>query len=386
MKQTKSVPPENAFQAMLVIFVVASAQTGIGLAVFQRFVYAYAKQDAWIAVIAAALFVHLTLFVILRTLRRYGTKDLFEIHHAVFGKWAGGALNLVWMIYCFYALLMVTATYYEILATYLFPEIPNWFVSALLIILTVYTVSSGIRVIVGFCFFSIIISIPLLLVLYQIVPYMDLRHFFPPFEAAPMQVLRASYEMSLSLAGFELIYFYYPYIKPQEQAGRYAQMGAGLTNAIFLFVILISIGFFGGGDLLKSAWPTMSLYKVIKFPFLEQVQVALLCIFMAAILPILCLYIWSLTKGLKKQFGVPQRQMLLAVAGALFLASLAFQTRQQIYNTGTLFNRFAFVMIFIYPYVLFVLSWIVGKVKERQKRRKQPGIAENSGESMPFKG
>ncbi|MFX3623911.1 MAG: GerAB/ArcD/ProY family transporter [Ectobacillus sp.] len=369
MREEQKVPKNRMFDAYLVLFAIVAAQTGIGLAVFQRFVYMHVQQDAWFAVILASLYVHITVYVIVKTLQRYKDKDIYDIHRFVFGKWLGAALNFILILYGLYAVLMVTVTYYEILATYMFPEIPGWFVSGIMLILCIYAIFGGIRVLMGICFFSVIMATSILVVLYQLYQYFDVQNFFPMFEAPPQNYLKAVYEMSLSLAGFELLYFYFPYVKQKEQVQSYGQIGAFITNLQFLYLMILAIGFFGGQELIKSAWPTLSMFKVVRFPFLEQYQVVVLGIFMIALLPILALYLWSLTKGMKKQLPITQKQSLYAACGIIFIISLLFKTRTQIYNTGTVFNKVAFYMAFVYPYILFVASFIIDKIKNRKSKQ-----------------
>ncbi len=368
MKESGAIPAAKTFEAYLVIFAVIGAQTGIGLAVFQRFVYLHARQDAIFAVALAGLYAHLTMFVIIRTLQRFKDKDIYDIHRLVFGKWFGSFLNLVAMLYCCYSVLMVTVTYFEVLTTYMFPEIPNWFVSGILIILSIYTIIGGIRVVVGLCFYSVILSSTVLFVLYQLFPYCEIENFLPLFEAPFSKMLQAVYEMSLSLAGFEGIYFYYPYIQNKEKTQKYGQIGVLLTNIVFLFLIVLAIGFFGGQEIIKSAWPTLSMYKVVKFPFFEQYQVIVLCVFMLAILPIIAIYLWGLTKGIKKHIPMSQKTALYVVSIILFLCTLWFQTRSQVYTAGLYFNKTAFYIVFVYPYILFVSTWIAARRKQKKER------------------
>lgn len=369
MKEEQTIPASSMFEAYLVIFAVIGAQTGIGLAVFERFVYMNAKQDSVVAVILAGLYTHITMYIIIKTLQRYKDKDLYDIHRLIFGKWIGSVLNFIWIGYCSYAVLMVVVTYFEILSTYMFPEIPNWFVSMILIILAVYAIVGGIRVVMGVCFFSVFISLIIFFVLYQILPYFNVRNFLPMFETPPIQLLKAVYQMALSLAGFELIYFYYPYIQDKQRVQRYGQIGVFITNIFFICLMILAIGFFGGREIIKSVWPTLHMYKVVKYPFLEQYQVIVLCIFLVIILPIIALYLWSLTKGVKKHFPITQKKALYVTCGVLFVVSLLFKFRMQVDQAGLYFNKITFYVIFVYPYILFVFSFFIEKIKKRKKEK-----------------
>ncbi|MBO9129772.1 GerAB/ArcD/ProY family transporter [Bacillus sp. 165] len=371
MKQTVPVPNNCRFEGYLIMFAVIATQFGIGIFVFQRFVYIEAKQDAWIGVILAGLYAHLTMFVITKTLQKYKNKDLYEIHHLLFGKWLGTVLNAIFITYCTYAVLMVIVTYREVLCSYLFENAPMWFVLAIFFPLCIYAIVGGIRVIIGLCFFSVIISTSILFVLYQLFPYFNMSHFFPLLEASPKQLLKSTYQMSLSLAGFELIYVYYPYVRNPEKAQRFGQLGILITNSIFLYIIILSLGFFGGKDLIKAAWPTLTMFNMIRFPFLEQYQVIVLCVFMVAVGPILCMYLWSLTKGMKKLFYMKQRTALYVICGVISVVAFLFQTRTEVFMAGTYFNKAAFYVVFIYPYVLFIFSSVIDKLKTHNKSDKQ---------------
>ncbi|MFD3447852.1 GerAB/ArcD/ProY family transporter [Microbacteriaceae bacterium 4G12] len=374
MNQEQQIPNSRKFRAYLVLFAVNACQTGIGLTLFERFVYRYAKQDGWISIILAGLFTHITMYVIIKTLQRYKDKDLYDIHRSLFGKWIGTTINGIFIIYCFYMILVVTVTYYEIIKTYLFPEIPNWFVSAMLLVLTIYTIVGGIRVVIGLCFFSVALFFPVLFVLYQVFPYLDLQNFFPMFEANPGQLFKAIYKLAFSLAGFEVIYFYYPYILDKEKAMRYGQIGIFITNSFFLYFMLLAIGLFSGAEMTKSVWPTLNMYKLVKFPFLEQYQVIVLCIFMLGIIPIITLYMWSLTKGIKKHVPITQKKALYIASTIVLIVSLLYKTRAEVEQMSTFFSKGVFFIVFVYPYVLFFASFIIEKIKQKKKKEKPAAL------------
>ncbi|MDF2858527.1 MAG: GerAB/ArcD/ProY family transporter, partial [Neobacillus sp.] len=71
-------------------------------------------------------------------------------------------MNSLYIVYCLIASLVIMKNYIEVIQTWMFPQIPTWFFSISLLLLVVYGVTGGIRVIVGVSFLNIMFSICML--------------------------------------------------------------------------------------------------------------------------------------------------------------------------------------------------------------------------------
>lgn len=351
----------------MLLFTIASMQVGVGLFGFQRYIYKEAGHDAWISVILAGLASHLAMWAILRSLRHYESTDIFGIHRDVFGKWLGGLLNLVFMAYSAYSIVVVSRTYIEAVQSWVFPDFPTWLLTLLLLVLVGYGIYGGIRVLVGICLISFVCQIAVTPLLYYPLKYAQWNYLLPFLEATPTELLQAAKSMSFTITGFELILVYFPFVQNKKLAGRYTHIGLAITTLYYLAVTLTTIVYFSGPQLLKHIWATLSLLKIIQLPFLERLEYIALPLWMFVVLPGILLPAWSVTRGLKRMWAIQQKKSLYAVCLIVFIVSLLFKNRYQIDRMNSFMSIFSFCLAFVYPFILLAVVSIVHGVRKRRQ-------------------
>jgi spore germination protein AB len=158
---------------------------------------------------------------------------------------------------------------------------------------------------------------------------------------------------------------YYPYIKEGAKSQKWAHIGVGLTTLIYLFITIISLGYFSEKQVINQVWPTLTLWKIVEMPFVERFEYIGITSWVLMILPNICLLFWASSRGIKLIFNVNQRKALYYLL--LFVLSLSFflkgRERMEILNTWV--SNFGFVLSFIYIPLLFVLYLIISKIKGR---------------------
>lgn len=365
----KTIPKHLMFPSALLLVVIHTLQTGVGITGFARFVFKHANQDSWIAVILAGGVAHLLILIIIQTLKRFNNMDLFDIHVHLFGKWIGNGLNILYMGYLFSYAITYIINYYAFASEYLMPDYPIWLIAAMMLILAIYAVRGGIRIVLGVCLISFLFTDWLFLVLAQTLTYFEPQHFLPILEASPKQLAMGTYQMSFSLTGFELLYFLYPYASEKKTVHRYSQWSIFLTNVLYLWTMILTVGFYSKTGLIKTIWPTLNLYKAVSFPFLEQFEMIVISFMILILLPNMSVLLWVVSKGVKKVTSVKQTIALYVLCGCILVISLLFKTYSRISKYTDFFNLVSLYASFIYPIVLFALSWLIQII--RKKRQKQ---------------
>ncbi|MEL3971737.1 GerAB/ArcD/ProY family transporter [Rossellomorea oryzaecorticis] len=359
-----SIYPEqhHLVNAFLVMFIIHSAQLGVGVQGFQRIIYMEAKHDAWMSVLLSGGIASIIGFIMVKTLQSYESADLYGIQRDVYGKWIGTFLNLVYVSYCLGAFLVIIRNYIEVLQAWVFPEVPTWFLALTLMLLVLYGALGGFRIIVGVSFFSVFLALWLLGLLSYPLQYINWQNIMPMFEANTMDILKGTYAMTFTVIGFELMYSYYPYIKEKQKTTRYMQIGLAYTTFLYLAVMLVSLGYFSGGQLERTIWATLSLFKIVRLPFIERFEYVAITFWMLIILPNLMLYIWSASRGVTRIFQWKEKTFIWIFSIFLFAAIQFFVTREQINALSDLFGKVSFYVVYCYPIVLYIFVLIKKKV------------------------
>ncbi|KEO83097.1 GerAB/ArcD/ProY family transporter [Tumebacillus flagellatus] len=361
-------PPKRLLlNAYLLFFLVHDNQVGVGVLGFQRLIAEFVYQDAWIAVLLAGLFVHVTVWAILRTLRLYDPTDLYGVHRVVWGKWLGNLLSVVYLLLLAAPVLVIIQTYTEVVQTWLASDFPSWFLSLVLLSLVLYGALGGLRVIAGMCVLGIFFTVWMVLLAYFPLQYAVWTHLLPVWEADLPSMMKAVQKMSLTLSGFEILYFVYPYIRDRQQAMRWAQLGVLLTNLLYLTAMLTATVYFSHEQLMRNIWAQLSMLKIIQIPFLERFEYVVIPLWVLVLLPNLLLYTWASTRGLKRIFSLSQKKSTIALLFVVFAAGFFFNTRQKINTLNNLFNIVYFYAVFLYPLLLYPIAILRKKWQTRQE-------------------
>ncbi|MEC0264534.1 GerAB/ArcD/ProY family transporter [Paenibacillus anseongense] len=349
------------YSSFLLIFLVHDAQVGVGLPGFQRIVYRDAGHDAWLAVLAAGLVNQLIVWIMIRTLRKFGDKDLYDIHVMVYGKTIGYSMNLIYIGYFVFAMVIELRNYVEMIQVWLFPAAPQWVLSLLIGCAVFYGVRGGLRTIVGTSFVFICLTLWLNLLLYFPLRYSEWNRLLPLMEADAGQFAKGILSNFFTMTGFEILYFIYTYAKDKTKVQLYAQLGIVSVTIVYTSVMIVSIVFFSGGELLKTNWATFTMLKVIKFPFLERFEFIGVSLWLMVILPNLLFFCWAASRGVKRIFAWQQKYWLYPIIGVVTLACSFIDTRLQIEALNDFFAKWCVYLIYVYPFILYVAAWLYGR-------------------------
>lgn len=362
MKVSFQPKPQSVVNAMLIFFVVHSMQVGVGVQGFQRIIYMEAKHDAWISVIIGGIATQIIAWVMVRTLRLYDSSDLYGIQYDIFGKWLGSLLNLFFVLYCLSAFYVIIRNYIEVIQAWVFPDLPTWFISLTLILLVGYGLSGGFRTIVGVSFFSVVGSLWVILLLAFPIQFAKLDSLFPLLEASIPEILRGAKQMTFTILGFEIIYFAYPFLKEKDKVNKYMQLGMLFTNTLYLVLMVVSLTFFSGGQLERTVWGTLSMFKIVRLPFIERFEYVAITYWIILIIPNLMLYMWAACRGFKRMFNMKERKVSWFFLALIFAGMQVPLTRMGINMANDYFARAAFYIILCYPLLLFIIAWIKKKL------------------------
>ena len=355
------------FNAFLVSFFIHATQTGVGLVGLPRIVYLSAKHDAWISVFLAGITTGIVLWFMVKMLKQYDSADLYGIHVDIFGKWIGNSLNILYMLYLSACFFMIFMNYIEIVQVWIFPDLPTWQLSLVLILLSIYAVLGGVRVVVGVAFISVVGTFWLVFFLLVPIHYSDPSHLFPILNVDIKHILKGIYDTTLSLMGFELIMFIFPFVKEKNKVLLHVQIGNLYTTILFTIVTLVAITFFAEDSLARTIWPILSMFKIVRLPNLERFEFIAVSFWMLIILPNMCSYLWAASKGFIRVINMKQKHGIWIVALLTFGMSFFFKARYQLNAVTDLIAKIGFFFAFCYPVALSVIVIVVKWVLRRKK-------------------
>jgi len=295
----------------LVFFIIYNSQVGVGILSFQRTIADKAGYDAWIGVLAAGCLVQASVWFMYKLLEK-ANGDIIDVHHAAFGKFIGRFLSLFIIIYYGLASISVLLEFIEIIQVWMFPTLPSWVLSILILLLVYYCISGGFRVVVGMSFLSFIFPQLLILILY-LFP-LKIAHFsnlLPIMNHSFIDMADSIKSSMYTLAGTEALLMYYPFIRNPDDSKKYAHLGVLFTTLLYTVSSIVSFTFYSEDQLKTTIWPELSLIKIMKFSYLERFEYLYISMYLIIVTALISLLLWCSSRGLKKIYNIKQKYAFL---------------------------------------------------------------------------
>lgn len=356
-------------RAYYLYFVIIGIQIGVGFLSAPRYIFENARQDAWLSIIIAYLFMILVIKVMFVILSRYENTDIFGIQVDIFGKWFGKLLGFIYLFLFTGELLSLLLHYNEVIQTFIFPTIPSFVMPLILLILIVYGALGGIRIVIGVAFLFVLISPWFFPLLYDPITRMESAHFLPMFDASIVDLLKGAKTTSYSFFGLEILLIIYPFIDNKEKAKRPTYLGITTSMLIVLVTTIISIGYYSPNDFDLLDWPVLSLFKSVSFSFMERFDYFIIAEWMMIVIPTAILLMWAIIHGTERLFQVQQKVTLYVVAIFLLILCTFINTAIDIQKVTDFVTAFGFWIIFVYPFIL--LPLVLLKTKEKVAKEVQ---------------
>ncbi|EDL62736.1 GerAB/ArcD/ProY family transporter [Bacillus sp. SG-1] len=361
----KPVPENRQISPFIVLFLIHSIQVGVGVLGYQRVIAKSAGYDAWMSVIVAGLLTNIIVFIIFKVVQT-GGGDLIEANKAAFGKWFGKFFDSVYLLYFCLSAVTVARTYIEVIQVWMYPRISSLFFAILFFLLVIYVVNGGLRTVAGVAFFGTVLPAYLVLTFAFTIPFADFRNLLPVWDHTLLDMMKATRDMTLSFLGYEALLIYYPYISQGDKSKKWAHIGLLITTVIFAALTVVSFAFFSEGQLEKTVWATLSMWKIVEMPFVERFEYIGIANWCLIILPNVCISLWCASRIAKRSFKWNQRKTLIFLSALCVVAISMLQERNHINTLNDITSKVGFYLNFGFiPFLLFMI-FLMKKVKQKK--------------------
>ncbi|AHA75379.1 MULTISPECIES: GerAB/ArcD/ProY family transporter [Bacillus cereus group] len=338
-------------------FLINTMQIGVGALSFQREIAQHAGHDAWIIVILTGVIGHVLIWMIY-TLLNKERQSIISIHRKVWGVWLGGILSFILCLYILSYSFVYLQSILEIIRVWIFPSLNKWTLAAVYLILVYFIVVGGFRTVVGISVVSVVLPLFLWLTFLSPLEFANYRNLFPMGEHSIKELFVSMKAMSFSFLGLELLFLYYPFLQDPEKSQKWAQFGHLYTICIYLGLTFVTTVYFSPEHLSHTVWPTLSMWKIIRFPFIERFEFIGIATWIMILLPNICLSCWAASRGLKDLCGLRQKSLLPCLLSILFLMIVFISGRYATASLNRIISSIGFYIVVVYIPILFVVYHI----------------------------
>ncbi|MGM0836378.1 MAG: GerAB/ArcD/ProY family transporter [Bacillota bacterium] len=350
----------NAYMAF---FIIHTSQIGMGILGVPKIVFLESNKDAWISVLLSGVFISLLIWMMMSILNKFGNCNLYEIHERVFGRALGKIFNTFLVIYFIAAHYSIIIGYLELALSWGYEGVYEWVGTLTLLLVTIYAVSGGFRVIAGVCFLAFIMTFWLLFVLYQPLDSLQVTRILPILSSPPSDLMEGVFWSSYTMLGFESLFFIYPFIKEKNKLHFFSQLAVWFTTFLVLIATIVSILFFSAEELKNLIWPMVRMISAVRFPFVERFEILGVSFWLLVIFPNLCISLFISSKGIKQVFRLKQKHGIWGVSLIIFILSFIITKRVENDLFFDFIGHVGFYLWFIYPIFLFIISKFTNKTE-----------------------
>jgi spore germination protein (amino acid permease) len=358
------VPEKAKISPFLVFFIVHAMQFAVGVLGFQRKIAQTAGYDAWIAVIIAGLSIHVILVMIYK-IAETANGDIMTAHTFVFGKKMGKLMSLPFVIYFTLIAITTLRAYIEVIQAWMFQDMGTFWYSLGFCGLAIYIIFGGFRTVTGVAFFGSVLPAYLIFTFLFTIPYADVRNLLPIFDHSIMDLIRASYQMSFTYLGYEVLLIVYPFIKEPQKSKKWAHLSVLSTTILYTILTIVTFAYFSEGQLQKNIWATLTMWKIVEIPFVERFEYIGIANWNLIVLPTFCIDLWCASRIVRRVANLQQKYGILLLSMVVIITTNFLKTRQQIHSLMDYAGKIAIFINYGYIPLLFFLILIVKKVKKK---------------------
>ncbi|RYM02133.1 spore gernimation protein [Sporolactobacillus sp. THM7-7] len=361
ISEANKISPIGAF------FLPHSMELGVGALSIHRIVSQYSGHDAWIPVLLFGLSTVGLMWMAFRLLekeRANGGSDIFSINQRFFGRWLGGAMNVIPLIYLALFGFVLLRSYIQILQIWIFPQLPTWGYVIIYCLMVWYIVIGGIRTVTGISLLSFFFMLPVFFTFLTSVRGAHYANILPMFDHGPVEILKGFKACTHSYLGCPMVFFFYPFLKRPERAEKWSYFSLLLMTYTYVTMMILGLLYFSQGEIKTLVWPTMSYWKTF-VPILDSVDVFFVIYWLWILLPSTCFAAWALSRGMKRVFYLKQKHALVFVLIGFICASEWVRDAREINWLTKVFAELGFYTFFVYIPFLFVYQWIFYKVRRK---------------------
>ncbi|MGG1555885.1 GerAB/ArcD/ProY family transporter [Paenibacillus ferrarius] len=225
-----------------------------------------AKQDAWLAMLAAAIvgFILLNMFLFIQN--KAPNEDLIGLLRLCFGKWAGTGIGILFALYFAYESMRNVRDFGEIANLTLLKVTPKSVTMSVIVLLAIYAISMGIRTL----FHITEALLPIVMISYMLLTFLIFLaklvqpgNLLPVLEHGIAPVLKAAFPDIISFPfGQTVIFFMLWHLIPDKQKMKRFSLISYTIVALFLVSM----------NMLNIMVLGVTINSLSILPFLQAVQ------------------------------------------------------------------------------------------------------------------
>ncbi len=278
-----NINKENLITSKQFMILIFSTMIGVGIISTPYLLVKEVGHNAWLSALMSGIISILLTIIISRLLNIHKDKSIFGINKLLYGKYAGMALNSLYLLYLILKTSIILRLIIEIIHIIIMKTTPSLILSILALICPFYMAFYGLKPICRFSNFVFLILVEIIFLYFVSFSHIRLSFLLPVGNISLPSLLYSMRSTAFSFLGFAFLWLVYPVITDKKNALKYTIWAMVLSTLLFTSTIVVTMGYFGENMLKHIIFPVYYLALVYKVPVFERIDLIFLVIWFPAL-------------------------------------------------------------------------------------------------------
>ncbi|MBA2939814.1 endospore germination permease [Paenibacillus sp. CGMCC 1.16610] len=342
--------------------ILISAIVGVGVLALSRFAVWAADSGAPLVTLFGFLVGLLGLWLTTKLGIRFPTQSIIQYSEGLIGNWVARIINLmIIVLFCFLAAL-ASREFGEVVVTSVLAKTPLEVTVIVMLLLAALSARADITTFAYFhhFYFPIIIFPALLIVVFSLKDA-HLINLLPPWGNDPKSIFKGGITMAALFQGSFVITIIVPAMRRPEKAMLASYIGISIAGALYLLIVIATVGVFGSEEIKKLVWPTLELAKTTSLPanILERLDGAFLAVWVTAVFTTLLSSYYLAINFMSQLLRLHDHRLFtFFLVPFIYVIAMFPQNLLQMYAIIQIIGKWGLVFTIVYPLILMIVAVI----------------------------
>ena len=166
---------------------------------------------------------------------------------------------------------------------------------------------------------------------------------------------------TFSFLGPEIILFVFPFLKQKKNSLLYATLGFGIVILTYLYLTVLTLGYYGVETLQYILWPPINILKALKIPFFGRVEFFFIFLWVAVGFTTIATYYFLANFELRQFFNWQLKWPggLIIIPGIIY-SFLLPKSVIDVFDYTTFVAISGIILVFLIPNLLLLVAYLRG--------------------------
>ncbi|ANS76534.1 spore gernimation protein [Paenibacillus yonginensis] len=316
--------------------------------------------DSWLTILLGGVIIVFVILLMVKLCQRFPGQTVFQYAGRIVGKFPGGLLCLLLILYFVITAGFEIRTLAEVTLFFLLEGTPIWAVTLPFVWAGTYLVCGGINSIARV--FQIVLPITLFVLLVSFgvsLRIFDINNLRPVLGDGILPVFRGLKSSILIYTGCEVVMTLVAFMQHPNQAAKAMLGGIAIPICLYLLTVIFVIGGLSIDSIITSTWPTFDLVRSFEITgfFVERLEFPLMVVWLMQMFCNFCSFFFQASLGVSQVFKCSFMPVALGMVPLIFLSAMVPKSVQDLFTLGSAIGMMGLILFLLLP-VLLSLIWL----------------------------